>query len=386
MANRVFTALAKFCLAGAALLASVAAYAAHDPIILIPGMGGVVQNMYTMRDNLVQNGWSSARIFPWTDADQMTTDMEASARAISAEVDQVLQQTGAKKVVLVTWSASTIAGRYYLKNLGGAAKVSQYISFAGPHHGISIWRNCSSYQKACLTQWGPNDPITPWLAALNSGTEVPGHPQVAYLTLRGSADVNATPVDTAILAGADENYLAYGLDHFSIITNAASLAEMRKFIIANETTGPAPTMMSCSGSGTSATSAAVNAVATEDTGPVVSYHVTLSGPTAVDDAAAGSGPTLSKSYNLANGYYTGVVKATNSLGNASRPCNIQEFLVGQPRYSQAVTDNATNHYLANRITVTQYNQLGAKYGYSTPFTLYNCSSTWTNDKNCGPMN
>jgi hypothetical protein len=381
----MFATIVKLCLTGFILLGSAMAYAAHDPIILIPGMGGVVENMYPMRDFLVKNGWSSARIFPWTDADQMNKDMEVSARAISAEVDQVLQQTGAQKVVLVTWSASTIAGRYYLKNLGGDAKVSQYISFSGPHHGISIWQQCSTYQTACRNQWGPI-PNTPWLNALNAGTEVPGHPKVAYLTLRGSADVNATPVDTAILAGADENYLAYGLDHFSIITNAISLTKMRDFIIANETTGPAPTMMSCSGAAASATSALVNANATEDTGPVISYHVTLSGPTAIDDATAGSGPNLSKSYNLANGYYTGVVKATNSAGNASRPCNIPEFLVGQPRYSQAVTDNATNHYLANRITVTQYTQLGAKYGYNTPFTLYNCSSTWTNDKNCGPMN
>ena len=122
---------------GLMLLASAASsYAAHDPVIMIPGMGGSPYNMATMQSNLAQNGWDSARLFTWTDADQMNTDMEASARAISAKVDDVLAQTHASKVVLATWSASTIAGRYYIKNLGGDKKVSQFISFAGPHHGI----------------------------------------------------------------------------------------------------------------------------------------------------------------------------------------------------------------------------------------------------------
>jgi poly(hydroxyalkanoate) depolymerase family esterase len=54
-------------------------------------------------------------------------------------------------------------------------------------------------------------------------------------------------------------------------------------------------------------------------------------------------------------------------------------------YTQKVTDTVTNHYIAGRITVTQYNQLGTKYGYGTQITLYKCGTTWTNSSTCGPM-
>ncbi len=56
-----------------------------------------------------------------------------------------------------------------------------------------------------------------------------------------------------------------------------------------------------------------------------------------------------------------------------------------PPYSKSVTDTITNHYVAGRLTVTQYNQLGAEYGYNTVITLYLCGSTWTNSPTCGPM-
>jgi poly(3-hydroxybutyrate) depolymerase len=54
-------------------------------------------------------------------------------------------------------------------------------------------------------------------------------------------------------------------------------------------------------------------------------------------------------------------------------------------YSTSVRDTVTNHYIAGRINVTQYNQLGAKYGYNAYITLYKCGSTWTNSSTCGPM-
>src|SRR4051812_26463865 len=90
------------------LLVSSLVHASHDPVIMIPGMGGTPSNMNTIQSSLANNGWDSSRLFTWTDADQMNVDMEKSAAAISTKVNAVLQQTGATKVVLVTWSASTI--------------------------------------------------------------------------------------------------------------------------------------------------------------------------------------------------------------------------------------------------------------------------------------
>ena len=56
-------------------------------------------------------------------------------------------------------------------------------------------------------------------------------------------------------------------------------------------------------------------------------------------------------------------------------------------YTQTASATVTNHYIAGRINVTQYNILGAEYGYNTTITLYYCPSLsgWTNHSNCAPL-
>ena len=88
-----------------------------------------------------------------------------------------------------------------------------------------------------------------------------------------------------------------------------------------------PTMTACSANVISATSATITGAATTP-GSVANYTVALSGPTPVNDNAAGSGPSFSKTYNLGNGYYSGTVTATDNLGQASAACAIPQFLVG----------------------------------------------------------
>ncbi len=54
----------------------------------------------------------------------------------------------------------------------------------------------------------------------------------------------------------------------------------------------------------------------------------------------------------------------------------------RPPYTDTVTGTATDHYVAGRITVTQYNLLGARHGYNTPFQLYRCGTQWTDKADC----
>jgi poly(3-hydroxybutyrate) depolymerase len=91
----------------------------------------------------------------------------------------------------------------------------------------------------------------------------------------------------------------------------------------------APTVNTCSAS-VSGTTVTVSATGTDTAGIISSWRVVLNGPGAVNDAAAGSGASFSKSYaNLANGYYTGSVTATDSgTGLTSAACGIAQFLVG----------------------------------------------------------
>ena len=76
---------------------------------------------------------------------------------------------------------------------------------------------------------------------------------------------------------------------------------------------PAPTVTLCANSATTATSATIAGSAT-DNGSIASYKVVLTGPTAINDTAAGSCSSFSKTYTLNAGFYTGTVTATDNLG------------------------------------------------------------------------
>jgi hypothetical protein len=101
------------------------------------------------------------------------------------------------------------------------------------------------------------------------------------------------------------------------------------------------------------------------------------------------GTTSSTSYTdsglNASTSYTYDVTATNSAGTSAASGTVTGTTQSTVLYSQKVTDTITNHYVAGRINVTQYNQLGAEYGYLAELTLYLCGSTWTDSSTCGPM-
>jgi pimeloyl-ACP methyl ester carboxylesterase len=67
---------------------------------------------------------------------QATNDIRQSGLELSAEVDKVLAETGAPKVILIGHSqGGGILPVYYINNLGGADKVSQLIGIAPSNHG-----------------------------------------------------------------------------------------------------------------------------------------------------------------------------------------------------------------------------------------------------------
>lgn len=125
----------------------------------------------------------------------------------------------------------------------------------------------------------------------------------------GSGGQNANYVDSTKV-----NYPAFVMDFW-----------FKNNLRASAVSGPA--MTACSATVISSTSATLSGAATSS-GSVAGYTVTLAGPTPVADAAAGSGPNFTKTYNLASGYYSGSVTATDNLGQTSAACAIPQFLVG----------------------------------------------------------
>ncbi|GAA1984950.1 esterase/lipase family protein [Kitasatospora viridis] len=146
---------------------------------------------------------------------QGTGPIEDGAAALAGFVDQVLAHTGAAKVDLVGHSQGGMMPRYYLKNLGGAAKVDQLIGLAPSNQGTTL-----DGLTALGTQLGLLEPAnaflstvgcpacveqeigSPFMTALNAGGEtVPG---VRYTVIATVDDEVVTPYTNAFLpAGPD---------------------------------------------------------------------------------------------------------------------------------------------------------------------------------------
>ncbi|HET9382594.1 MAG TPA: alpha/beta fold hydrolase [Streptomyces sp.] len=64
-------------------------------------------------------------------------EIKRSARQLGEYVDEVLRRTGARQVDLVGFSQGGMMPRYYLKALGGAPKVHNFVGIAPSNHGIT---------------------------------------------------------------------------------------------------------------------------------------------------------------------------------------------------------------------------------------------------------
>ncbi|MDY6808850.1 MAG: alpha/beta fold hydrolase [Actinomycetota bacterium] len=113
------------------------------PVVLVHGTGGSQQTNWGAYVAMLANRgycvyaltYGAIPGTPWpVSAIGGMTRMEPSAAQLSRFVDRVLAATGARTVDLVGHSQGTYMPGYYLKRLGGAAKVTKYVSLA------PLWR------------------------------------------------------------------------------------------------------------------------------------------------------------------------------------------------------------------------------------------------------
>ena len=170
------------------------------------------------------------------------TDIASSAGELQTFVNKVLASTGAAKVDLVGHSQGGMMPRYYIKNLGGAAKVNMLVGLAPSNHGTTLdglntlvndltilgipaatLLGCVS----CTQQIVPSSFIT----ALNSGTEAPAGPK--YVVIESKYDEIVTPYTSAFLSGANvQNILLQNqcsidfIDHIGIGYDPVALQDV----------------------------------------------------------------------------------------------------------------------------------------------------------------
>ncbi len=245
----------RFLALGAALLlvggcATRPDHSAYPPIVFVHGNGDSGALWQTTVWRFESNGWPTERLHAFDLPYPLARDennREQRGRTsttehmdyLKAEVERVLERTGADKVILVGSSRGGYAIRNYVQN-GGESRVSHAVLAGTPNHGI--WAVKGMRENSEFSGTGP------FLTALNApkndrGDEVPQ--SIRWLTLRSdNNDKYAQPdglwigsrgqrtnVDHAgpELRGAT-NIVLPRVDHRETAFSAAAFEAMYRFI------------------------------------------------------------------------------------------------------------------------------------------------------------
>jgi len=190
--------------------------AAHPhPVVLVHGtLGNSIDNWLALAPYLTARGYCVFSVdygqLPGVPLFHGLGPIDESAGQLSVFVDKVLAATGAAEVDLVGHSQGGMMPRYYLKFLGGAAKVDALVGLAPDNHGTTL----SGLTRLLPYFPGAEDLIsaaTPGLAdqivgsdfltELNKGGDtVPG---VRYTVIATRNDEVVTPWRTQFLSGSN---------------------------------------------------------------------------------------------------------------------------------------------------------------------------------------
>jgi triacylglycerol esterase/lipase EstA (alpha/beta hydrolase family) len=126
-----------------------------------------------------------------------TGRIEDSAQELRAFVATVLAATGAAKVDVVAYSSGGLVSRYYMRFVGGAAKVAQLVGVASPTHGsTNPFFPISGKVVRSMAEMVAG---SPFLVNLNAGMET--LPGIAYTVISTRHDKIVTPYTSQALAG-----------------------------------------------------------------------------------------------------------------------------------------------------------------------------------------
>ena len=176
-----------------------------NPVVLVHGFTGSPSSMATLKANFEAQGRQAFSI------DYNTENNVTNASQLATFINDVKAQTGAAKVDLVVHSMGGLSSRYYLKNLGGTANVSEFVSLGSPHYGV--W-------SACLlpTSFGGQMcPFSSFLSSLNSGDDTPG--SLLYTTVYSTGDTTVPNSSSRLDGGACFKQVS-GVSHSGLTTNA----------------------------------------------------------------------------------------------------------------------------------------------------------------------
>src|ERR1700761_665440 len=193
--------------------------AAHPyPVVLVNGTGeDMADGFSALSPLLADNGYCVfAANFGGSPGNllQGTGDITQSAAELASFAPQVLGATGAAKVDLVGHSQGGMMPRYYLKFLGGAARVQTLVGLAPSNHGTSldglatletelatVLPGVSSALGAACQACAQQIAGSSFLTTLNAGGDTVTGP--TYTVIETRNDEIVTPYTSAFLSGAN---------------------------------------------------------------------------------------------------------------------------------------------------------------------------------------
>jgi triacylglycerol lipase len=164
------------------------------PVVLVPGTFEAT-SWGVMADALAARGYC-VETFNYRNAG--IGSIAASARQLRRFVDRVLARTHATRVSIVGHSEGGLMARYYVRFLGGSAKVHDLVALAPPNHGTTtplVIPGALLGCVACVQQTAGSG----LLATLNAGDGTP--PPVNYTVIETRYDLVVTPYQSAFLHG-----------------------------------------------------------------------------------------------------------------------------------------------------------------------------------------
>ncbi len=183
----------------------------RPPVLLIHGFLGTRGSMYPLERRLIADGIT---VFSFNLGTFNTRDIRRSAFLIHRKIESILQQTGnVQHIDILGHSMGGLIGLYYVKKLGGAARVRKLLMMGTPLRGT--WAALPGVATLGLfssSSWQ----LLPHSYFLRELREGPLPPQVEYYTISAARDW-VCPLPSTRLDGATQ--VTVPLGHSSLVVS-----------------------------------------------------------------------------------------------------------------------------------------------------------------------
>lgn len=182
----------------------------HPPVLLIHGFLGTRGSMYPLERRLNSDGIC---VFSFNLGTFNIRDIRRSAFLIHRKIEAILAQTPVKRIDILGHSMGGLIGLYYVKKLGGHAKVRKLLMMGTPQKGT--WAAMAGVLTMGL--WSASTwqllPRSDFIKELQQGPLPPG---VDYYTIAAERDWVCPPASTP-LSGATA--ITVPLGHSSLVVS-----------------------------------------------------------------------------------------------------------------------------------------------------------------------